>query len=182
MFLETSRLIIRDFNNNDINNAFEYLSDRTVMEYIEPIMNYQQVEHFITENGINGKLIYAIEEKNIKKVIGHLIFHEYEEENVYEIGWIINKKYWNMGYATEISQATIKYAFEILNIKKIVGETEEENKKVIRIFEKLNMKKTGINEDGLVEFELKKNKGFTSHAGVPVSPSDCPVRKLYTAR
>ena len=155
MFLETSRLIIRDFTDNDINNAFEYLSDRIVMEYIEPIMNYQQVEHFITKCGIDDKLVYAIEEKNIEKVIGHLIFHEYDEENVYEIGWILNQKHWNKGYATEISQEIIKYAFEKLNIKKIVGETEEENKKVIKIFEKLNMKKVGFNEDGLIEFELK---------------------------
>jgi hypothetical protein len=40
IYLETERLIIRSFNQNDIKDVFEYLSDKIVMEHIEPIMTY----------------------------------------------------------------------------------------------------------------------------------------------
>ena len=156
MKLESERLIIREFNEDDISDVFDYLSNEIVMKYIEPIMTYEKVVSFIKNAGIKNKLIFAIVLRNINKVIGHLIFHEYDgNKNIYELGWILNKDYWNKGYAIEASKEIISYSFERLKIKKIIGETMPENKKVIKIFEKIEMKKIGINKDGLIEYELK---------------------------
>jgi RimJ/RimL family protein N-acetyltransferase len=158
MILGTPRLIIRDFDEDDIKDVFEYLSDDDVMKYIEPIMTYEQVVIFIKNAGLQKKLIFAIVLRRTNKVIGHLIFHKYGNKNTYEIGWIINKKYWNKGYTQELSNKIIKYGFETLSIKKIIGETVKENRRVIKLFEKLNMKEVGMNEDGLIEYEIKNNK------------------------
>jgi len=157
MYLETNRLIIRLFNINDIKDAFEYLSDKIVMEYIEPVMPYNKVENLINEQGIKNNNIYAIYLKDVNKVIRHLIFKEYINKNVYEIGWIINKDYWNKGYATEASKCIINYGFETLKVLKIVGETEEKNIKSIKLLEKLGMQYSGKNKDGLIEYEIKNN-------------------------
>ena len=157
MYLETERLIIREFNKNDVKAAFEYLSDKMVMEYIEPVMTYKKVVSFINKAGIKNKRIFAIVLRDVEKVIGHLIFHKYTSEDIYEIGWIINKDYWNKGYAVEISKKIIEYGFENLEINKIIGETEEENIKSIKIFEKIGMKKVGKNEDGLIVYEIENN-------------------------
>jgi RimJ/RimL family protein N-acetyltransferase len=155
MYLETKRLIIRPFNETDVKDVFEYLSDETVMEYIEPIMAYEKVVSFIYNAGIKNKLVFAIELRNTNKVIGHLIFHKYKNKKFFEIGWIINKEYWNKGYAVEASKEVIKYGFEELKIKKIIGETEEKNIKSIKTLEKIGMKKVGKNKDGLIEYEIK---------------------------
>jgi [ribosomal protein S5]-alanine N-acetyltransferase len=155
MYLETKRLIIRSFNETDVKDVFEYLSDETVMEYIEPIMTYEEAVSFVNNTGIKNKLVFAIVLKNINKVIGHLIFHKYTSKNCYEIGWIINKGFWNKGYALEASNKIIKYGFEELKIKKIIGETEEKNIKSIKTLEKIGMEKTGKNKDGLIEYEIK---------------------------
>jgi RimJ/RimL family protein N-acetyltransferase len=157
IYLETERLIIRSFNENHAEGIFEYLSDEIVMEHIEPIMTFEKAVFFINNAGIKNKLVFAIELKNINKVIGHLIFHQYRNENIYELGWVINKNYWNKGCAVEASNKIIKYGFDTLNIKKIIGETKEENKKSIKIFEKLGMNKVGKNEDCLIEYEIKNN-------------------------
>ena len=158
MYLETKRLIIRIFNINDIRDAFEYLSDKIVMEYIEPVMSYNKVEYFIKEHGIKNKNIYAIVIKDVNKVIGHLIFKEYNNKNEYEIGWIINKDYWNKGYATEASKCIINYGFEVLKLFKIVGETEKENIQSIKLLEKLGMQYSGKNKDGLIEYGIENSK------------------------
>ena len=118
MYLETERMIIRSFKKTDVKDVLEYLSDETVMEYIEPIMTYEKVVSFINDAGIKNELVFAIVLKNINKVIGHLIFHKYTNKKIYEIGWIINKEYWNKGYAMEVSKKIIKYGFEELKIKK----------------------------------------------------------------
>ena len=153
-WLETERLILRIFNENDAKDAYEYLSDEIVMKYMEPIMAYEKVISFIKNAGIKNNLILAIELKNNGKLIGHLIFHEYENKKVYELGWIINKNFWNKGYAKEASIEIIKYGFETLKLEKIIGETEKENIKSIVLFEKLGMKLVGKNEDDLIEYEI----------------------------
>jgi [ribosomal protein S5]-alanine N-acetyltransferase len=155
MYLETERLIIRSFKETDVKDVFEYLSEETVMEYIEPIMTYEKIVSFIHNAGIKNKLVFAMVLKNINKVIGHLIFHKYANKNFYEIGWIINKEYWNKGYAVEVSKKAIEYGFEELKIKKIIGETEEKNIKSIKTLEKVGMKKVGKNKNGLIEYEIK---------------------------
>ena len=49
MRVETERLVIRDFREKDYKDAFEYLSDIEVMEYIEPILTISQTKEFIQE-------------------------------------------------------------------------------------------------------------------------------------
>ena len=69
--VSTERLVMRKFNKNDYQDIAEYLCDESI--------------------------VYALVEKSGGKVIGHVIFHPYEYENVYEIGWIINKDYQGRG-------------------------------------------------------------------------------------
>ncbi len=101
--LETERLIIRKFDKKDYQDAYEYLSDEDVMKFIESPFSYQQTVEFVNTFMCEKPNVYALVEKVSSKVIGHVIFHSYEYENVYEIGWLINKNYQGKGYAYEIS-------------------------------------------------------------------------------
>lgn len=110
MILETSRCLIRRFTADDIAELYEILSDRDVMEYIEPPFDMEQTEDFIKNAGLcDPPLVYALLWREANKVIGHVIFHEYED-HCYEIGWIISKAYWGQGIASEITTALIEYA------------------------------------------------------------------------
>lgn len=156
MYIETSRLIIRPFKTEDITHAVQYLGDSEVMHFIEEPFDYEKTHRFIHQFGMcESPLIYAVVEKQTNHLIGHLIFHEYEGADNYELGWILCKRVWGLGYATEISQAVISYAFTTLNIKKIIGETTPENTSSIRIFKKLEMQYEGI-IDGLVLYSLSR--------------------------
>lgn len=110
MNLQTFRCIIRNLIPDDANDLYETLSDEKVMEYIEPAFDMEQVMEFIEDAGLcEPPLVYALEWKENGKVIGHVIFHPYEEDS-YEIGWIINRGYWNMGIADEVTKKLIEYA------------------------------------------------------------------------
>ena len=110
MDLITERCHIRDFSMEDADDLYEVLSDENVMMYIERAFDRGRTKEFIRAAGMCEKtLVYAIVWKLTGKVIGHAIFHQYEESD-YEIGWILNKEYWGKGIADEVTKELIKYA------------------------------------------------------------------------
>jgi len=110
MDLITERCHIRKFNIEDVDDLYEVLSDESVMMYIESPFNNEQTKEFICEAGMcEPPLVYAVVWQLTEKVIGHVIFHPYEEVS-YEIGWILNKEYWGKGIADELTKVLINYA------------------------------------------------------------------------
>ncbi len=110
MFLSAERLIVRNLMETDADDLFETLSDEAVMKYIEPPFDMEKTKKFIREAGLcEPPLVYALEWKETGKVIGHVIFHPYEEDS-YEIGWILNRRYWGKGIADEITKILVEHA------------------------------------------------------------------------
>lgn len=110
MNLVTERCHIRNFSMADIDDLYEALSDEDVMIHIESAFDRERTKEFIREAGMcEIPLVYAVVWKLTGKVIGHAIFHQYEETD-YEIGWILNKEYWGKGIADELTKELINYA------------------------------------------------------------------------
>lgn len=61
-----------------------------------------------------------------------------------DIGWIIDKKYWNQGFVTEAAFAVLEFA-KILGVKKVVAQCDSENIGSWRVMEKIGMKKYSDN-------------------------------------
>lgn len=157
MRIETERLVIRNFRKEDLKDSFEYLSDLTVMEYIEPIFTVIQTKDFIQKCGMEEKIIFAVEEKSLGKVIGHIIFHEFNEPLEYELGWIFNQKFHGYGYAREASFALFEYGFNKLHLESILAETVLDNKKSIATIKSLGMKISEIHQEELPVWIITKN-------------------------
>ncbi len=112
MYITTERCVIRDFQIEDAAQLYEILSDQDVMEYIEPPFTMEQTRDFIESAGLcEPPLVYALTWKEANRVIGHAIFHRYEEDS-FEIGWILHKEYWGRGIAGEVTAALVKQAKE----------------------------------------------------------------------
>ena len=124
MELTTERCLIRNMKMKDTDDLYQVLSDEHVMKYIEQVFDIEMTKRFIHSAGLcEPPLVYAIVWKNSKKVIGHAIFHSYEK-NDYEIGWILNRDYWGIGIADEITKELIKYA-KYLGIESCVIECDD---------------------------------------------------------
>lgn len=110
MNLQTSRCRIRNLTMEDADDLYKTLSDEKVMEYIETPFDMEQTKEFIEEAGLcEPPLVYALTWKETNEVIGHVIFHQYDESS-YEIGWIIRREYWGRGIADEVTKALVEYA------------------------------------------------------------------------
>ena len=124
MELFTKRCKIRNFRQEDEKDLYEVLSDAEVMKYIEPVFDMEKTTDFIKNAGLcEPPLVYAVEILETERVIGHLIFHSYKKSD-YEIGWVINRNYWGMGIADELTKAIVEYSKEA-DIESLVIECDE---------------------------------------------------------
>lgn len=157
MRIETKRLIIREFQECDYEDAFKYLSNPIVMKYVEPIFNMVQTKKFINKYGIQEKIVFAVEEKTSRKVVGHVIFHEYNNKSEYEIGWIFNSEFHGKGYAKEASIALFDYGFNTLKLKRIIAETDANNQKSISVIKSLGMNNIETHQGRLSVWVINKD-------------------------
>lgn len=159
MHIETSNLIIRDFRENDWNDVYMYLQDEKVMKYVEPPFSPEQTKEFILEFGCKRKMVFALEEKSSVNVIGHAIFHPYDEIDEYELGWIIHRLSWGKGYALEVSHALIQYAFQERQASRVIAETVISNQGALAVIKRLGMVENEQRSGTIIKlFELNQNQ------------------------
>jgi len=155
VFLETDRMILRDFELDDLNDLHEIFGDAEVMENVEPAYDLDKTRQFLTDFCINrdprGEHAAALKESG--KVIGYVLFKPIDEPEIYEIGWIFNRAYWRKGYAYEICERLIRHGFDKMKLHKICAEAIDVDKSVSL------MKKLGMRLEGVQRKHTKDNAG-----------------------
>jgi len=155
MYLETERMILREFTMGDLQDFHEIFSDPEVMKNTEPPYDLEKSETFLKEFCIkrDPKGGFAAVLKESGKVIGYVLFCPVDDPEIYEIGWIFNKDYWRKGYAFEICSRLISYGFVELELHKICAEAIDADKSVSL------MKKLGMQYEGTQIKHSKNNEG-----------------------
>ncbi|MDE7221545.1 MAG: GNAT family N-acetyltransferase [Oscillospiraceae bacterium] len=146
MYLETDRLIIRDFTREDAAALHEIFGDEETMVNCEPAYDFEKTKKFLEEFCIGRKGAAAAVRKEDGKLIGYILFKSLGEdpgEDVYEIGWIFNRTCWRQGYAYEACSRVLDYAFEALHAHKVMAEAID-GVKSVSLMKKLGMKLEGI--------------------------------------
>ncbi|KGR78616.1 GNAT family N-acetyltransferase [Ureibacillus sinduriensis] len=144
MNLESKRLQIRNFIQEDVLAVHAYTSNPLVMEYIpEGVMTLEETTDFVFENLGDNAQKYAVVQKEDNQLIGHIVFFKYFGEHTYEIGWVFNPDYYNRGFATEAAQTILDYGFSELKLHRIIATCQPENIPSYRIMEKIGMRREG---------------------------------------
>lgn len=151
-FFDSERLGFRKFNNSDIDSFLELNADPEVMRYFPSTLDRDQTQNLM--NVINKHIdehgfgFFAVDYLSDKKMIGFIGLKKVDFEADFipavEIGWRLNKKYWNKGLATEGAKRCLEFAFSDLGLKKIYSFTPLINQPSERVMQKIGMKK--INE------------------------------------
>lgn len=152
MYIETGRMVIRDFTMNDINDMQDILGDAETMKNCEPAYTIEKTAEFLQKFCIEKNGAVAAIHKETAKLIGYILFNELEK-GVYEIGWIFNRNFWRQGFAYESCKAVIDYAFDKMNAHKVFAEAIDGIKSVNL------MKKLGMRQEGIQRSQTKDNFG-----------------------
>lgn len=145
--LETDRLVLRPFKEDDVADVFEcWESDPDVAKYMfwTSHNDIEKTREWITFelNQIEKQDWYrfAIVLKDTNTLIGTALVYYEEEVECWEIGYNLGKKYWGKGYTTEAMKRVIEFATEELKLSQIVGRYAKENPASGRVMTKLGFK------------------------------------------
>lgn len=152
MYIETERIIIRDFTPEDADDLHDIFGDDETMANCEPAYDIAKTQKFLSDFCIGRKGAVAAVHKESGKMMGYILFNEFDE-GVYEMGWIYNRSYWRQGLAYESCKAVVDYAFGDLNAHKIFAEAIDGVKSVGL------MKKLGMQLEGIQWGQVKDNHG-----------------------
>lgn len=148
MYLFTSaRLGFRNWKTSDLAPMQALNEDPAVMEFFPALKTLEQTKAFIQQMqedfAARGYCFFAVETLDHQELIGFigLSQHTYVEEwgPVVEIGWRLQQRSWNQGYATEGAKACLTYGFETLQLPAIYSLTPLINVKSQRVMQKIGM-------------------------------------------
>ena len=131
IYIDTKRLILRDWQEEDIENLIAMNEDADVMKYFPHTLSKKESLDFYNaiqeEFRAKGYGLYAVEVKETAEFIGFIGFHKATFPSDFtpciEIGWRLKKSAWNQGYATEGAKACLQYGCDTLHFKQIYSFT-----------------------------------------------------------
>ena len=143
--LETSRLILREFDPDDADALARTLSDAETMRYYPAPLDRPGVEAWISRNlrryQEHGHGLWAMILKSSGELVGDcgLTVQDVDGQNEIEIGYQVRRDLWQQGLATEAARACRDYGFARLPVDRLISLIRRENLPSRRVAEKNGM-------------------------------------------
>jgi [ribosomal protein S5]-alanine N-acetyltransferase len=146
MILETSRLFLRPFLNEDIARLAELMANRDFMRFSLGPYTLEQtqsvLQKFLSWNQARLPSQFGVIFRANNELIGYCGFLHWHLDGAdeIEIGYRLHSDYWNRGLASEAAQAVRDHAFRDLNLPKVISLIHPDNVPSRRVAEKNGMK------------------------------------------
>jgi RimJ/RimL family protein N-acetyltransferase len=143
--IETERLLLRTFTIEDAALIFELNKDPVVTEYTgDPIRDIEHGREVLEKAILPQYALYnhgrwAIHLKPKLEFIGWCGLKTRPDRNEIDLGYRFIRSFWGKGYATEAAHACLRYGFENLGLKRIVGRAMPQNKASLKVLENCGM-------------------------------------------
>ncbi len=133
MVFETERLVLREMKQNDLDHLSELLQDEIVMYAYQHAFTNDEVQEWLDKQLMryrkNGFGLWAVIEKASNEFIGQigLTVQDIKGTPVLEIGYLLKKKFWKKGFATEAAIGCKVYAFGRLGYDEVYSIIRDNN-------------------------------------------------------
>ncbi len=143
--LSTERLRLRAFHDGDLDDYAAMYGDREVVRYLvgggpEPWDRGRAFRHMAFLQGhwqLRRIGTWAVELRRTGTFVGAIGFSEPEGWPGCELAWVLARRWWGHGYATEGARAALAHAFTVLGKERIVSYIHPENRASIRVAERI---------------------------------------------
>ena len=148
VILETSRLLLRHFVLNDVQDLYPLYQDMEIRRYFpDSVLSYEDTKEEL-EWYMNGHPEYpelglwATIHKKSGKFIGRcgLLPWEIDGKIEVEIAYLLDKDFWHLGFATEAANGIMIYGFEKLHLDRLICLMHPDNIASQRVAERIGMK------------------------------------------
>jgi len=143
--LETQRLVLREFQHEDLDALAAILCDSETMRYYPVSFDRAAVADWIQRNRTryanDGHGLWAMILKSTRELIGDcgLVRQTVDAVDDIEIGYHVRRDLWNQGYASEAARACRDYGFANLKVDRLISLIRPENLASRRVAEKNGM-------------------------------------------
>jgi RimJ/RimL family protein N-acetyltransferase len=154
--IESERLVLRNWQDSDVDAFHAICSDPLVMATLGPLMTRDEVAALVARmQGIqaeSGHCFWAIERKEDHRLIGWCgIVRGAAGTPIFgklETGWRLASSAWGKGYAVEAATASLRWAFDNHAEDAIWAITSVTNLRSRKVMERL-----GMRHDGALDFD-----------------------------
>jgi len=145
IILETERLILRRQQVSNITPLVDLWTDPEVTRYMGSPRDRDWIQSAFEETAQSPYAeqfdLWPVIEKETDRVVGDcgLLEKEVEGKSEIELVYVLTPSAWGKGYATEMAQAIKRFAFEAMDVKRLIALIEPENEASERVAIKVGM-------------------------------------------
>lgn len=143
--IQTDRLLLRPLKAEDFYTTHAYSADRENTRHMVflPFASEEETRDFLRKVEADwaaefpSDYEFAIEFEGVH--IGHVGVSVDEERREGEIGWILGKRYWHQGLATEAAIGLRDFCFGQLGLTRLTARCDAANESSVRLMERIGM-------------------------------------------
>lgn len=143
--LETERTYLREWTVADLDAAIALYSDREVMRFMHTRRGLtaeecgERMAAHIHHQTRHGFCQWAAVLRETDEVIGHCGLRHLCDTGHIDIGWLLARRHWGQGLATEMARAALEHGHTRLTLPRIIAVALPENAASIRVMERIGM-------------------------------------------
>lgn len=145
--IETERLIIREMTQSDFEALCAIMCDEEVMRTAyESAFSPEEVQGWLNRHLKRyedyGFGLWAVVLRDTDEMIGQcgLTWSVWKGKEILSLGYLFQKRFWHLGYATEAANACKEYAFAMLGADSVYSEVRDTNIASQHVAERCGMK------------------------------------------
>ena len=149
MRITTERLALEPISLQYLESTYAYASDleNTRFMFFLPHESIEETREFILrameerrrENPAFYEFVILDGEKHVGGVSLYML-----GDGAAELAWILDKRYWNNGYATEAARALMAWGRDYLGVRRFIAMCDSENNPSWRLMERLGMHRISL--------------------------------------
>lgn len=159
-FIETEKYNLRKVKLSDYKEIYKIYSCEETLKFegMRTLKNEEQAKEYIDSflKGYENKYFirWGISSKESDKIIGLVALHHIDYRNLNaQIGYILNKDYWNEKIMSEVLKIIVKFLFDNTELHRLEVNIDKDNKASIKLAEKIGF----ITEGEKVECTYNKS-------------------------
>ena len=151
VYLETDRLFLRAWQDQDVEPFARMCADPEVMRYFPELLTREKsaelVSRCIEKHGQDGFCMAPVEVRDTGEFLGFVGLNRptyaapLPFDPCIEIGWRLKRSAWGKGYASEAARAWLRFGFETIGLDEIVAFTIPANAPSRKVMERIGMQR-----------------------------------------